>query len=81
EGVEFHPGVSYRHLMVWRNGKEEMNTTPPHDITDKGTVGYLPEGDGAPFLRRLMEASQPFLDKHPVNQRREQRGERKATSI
>ncbi len=81
EGVEFHSGVSYRHLMVWRNGKEEMKTTPPHDITDKETESYLPEGDGAPFLRKLMEASQPFLDKHPINLKREKSGERKATSI
>lgn len=81
EGIEFHPGVSYRHLMVWRNGKEEMKTTPPHDITDKETGPYLPEGDGAPFLRQLMEASQPLLDKHPINLKREKSGERKATSI
>src|SRR3990167_4192706 len=32
-GAEFFPGVSYRHLMVWRDGKEKMETTPPHDIT------------------------------------------------
>src|SRR4030095_16934140 len=29
-GIEFFPGVSYRHLMVWRGGREENKTTPPH---------------------------------------------------
>src|SRR5688572_25119020 len=38
DDVEFFPGVSYRHLMVWRNGKERMVTTPPHDITDQKTA-------------------------------------------
>ena len=35
DGIEFFAGVSYRHLMVWRDGKEKMTTTPPHDITDQ----------------------------------------------
>ncbi len=81
EGVEFHPGVSYRHLMVWRNGKEEMETTPPHDITDKETEPFLPQGDGADFIRKLMKSSQPFLEGHPVNVKRQKNRERKATSI
>ena len=40
DGIEFFPGVSYRHLMVWRDGMEKMTTTPPHDITDQKTAGY-----------------------------------------
>ncbi|MFQ5851201.1 MAG: cofactor-independent phosphoglycerate mutase [Candidatus Binatia bacterium] len=81
DGVEFHPGVSYRHLMVWRNGKGDMKTTPPHDITDKETAAYLPEGIGATFLRNLMDRAHLLLAQHPVNCKREKRGEKKATSI
>ena len=33
--VRFYPGKSYRHLMVWENGSEDMVTVPPHDISDK----------------------------------------------
>jgi len=47
DGIEFFPGVSYRHLMVWRDGKEKMTTTPPHDITGQKIAGYLPSGEGA----------------------------------
>src|SRR5574341_631788 len=61
DGIEFFPGVSYRHLMVWRNGKEKMATTPPHDIIDQKTNTYLPAGDGADRLLRLMAGSQPIL--------------------
>jgi 2,3-bisphosphoglycerate-independent phosphoglycerate mutase len=80
-GIEFFPGVSYRHLMVWRDGKEKMATTPPHDITDQKIVSYMPSGDGAEVLRKLMEASQPILTDHPVNKRRVAEGHRPATSI
>jgi 2,3-bisphosphoglycerate-independent phosphoglycerate mutase len=80
-GIEFHPGVSYRHLMVWRGGEEKMATTPPHDITDRRVDGYLPEGPGAETLLRLMERSRDLLTNHPVNRKRYEIGEKKATSI
>ncbi|MFN8625684.1 MAG: cofactor-independent phosphoglycerate mutase [Candidatus Binatia bacterium] len=80
-GFEFHPGVSYRHLLVWRDGKAAMSTTPPHDITDRPVAGYLPDGDGADVLRRLMMAAQEILAQHAVNQARRERGQRPATSI
>ncbi|TAK06444.1 cofactor-independent phosphoglycerate mutase [bacterium] len=81
DGVEFYPGVSYRHLMVWRGGKENMTTTPPHDITDKEIAAYLPQGKGAEKLRSLMDAAKNLLARHPINRQREGRGERRATSI
>ncbi len=81
EGIEFYPGVSYRHLMVWRGGKEKMETTPPHDITDSEIQPYLPAGDGAEKLLGLMERSKELLARHPVNHGRESRGERRATCI
>jgi 2,3-bisphosphoglycerate-independent phosphoglycerate mutase len=81
DGIEFHPGVSYRNLMVWRGGVEEMQTTPPHDITDRKVATYLPEGKGADKLRGLMQASAALLAEHPVNHKREESGKRKATTI
>ena len=38
---EFHTGVSYRNLLVWRGG-ELVPCTPPHDILDRPVEGYLP---------------------------------------
>jgi len=81
DGVEFFPGVSYRHLMVWRDGKEKMETTPPHDITDQKVAGYMPKGESAERLLKLMEASRPILAAHPVNQKRQAEGRRPATTI
>jgi len=38
---EFHSGVSYRHLLVWRGGAV-VPCTPPHDILDRPVEDYLP---------------------------------------
>lgn len=45
---EFHTGVSYRNIMVWKNypAAELPETTPPHDIQGKGVDPHLPRGGG-----------------------------------
>jgi len=78
---EFHAGVGYRHLLVWRNGKDGMTATPPHDISGKKVLEYLPKGEGADELINLMNASQMVLHDHPVNKQRKERDELPATSI
>ena len=55
---QFYPGVSYRHLMVWKNGKDKMKFFPPHDISDQAVDDYLPQGEGADDLIDLMTSSQ-----------------------
>ena len=81
DGIAFHTGVSYRHLMVWRDGEEKMETTPPHDITDQSIATYLPKGQGSELLNSLMRESAKLLASHPVNRRREENGQRRATTI
>jgi 2,3-bisphosphoglycerate-independent phosphoglycerate mutase len=81
DGIEFHAGVSYRHLVVWRGGIEEMVTTPPHDITGQPIAGRLPSGHGGDRLCDLMERSRTVVRGHPVNAERRARGERAATQI
>ncbi len=48
----FYPGVSYRHLMVWKNGKEQLTFTPPHDISTLSIEDYLPPGVKVPIFCR-----------------------------
>lgn len=81
EGVRFYPGVGYRHLMVWRGGPDGLETTPPHDISGKEVIDYLPKGEGSKRLIHLMTYSQMMLRDHPVNQGREENGLRPANSI
>jgi len=81
EEFQFYPGVGYRHLCVWRKGRESVFTTPPHDITGKEIESYLPHGTDAQPIRTLMERSWEYLPGHPVNCRRAASGERVANSI
>jgi 2,3-bisphosphoglycerate-independent phosphoglycerate mutase len=81
DGFEFYPGVSYRHLMVWRGGREDPETTPPHDILGKAIHAYLPRGRGAEELLHLITGSQILFKEHPVNLERLERGEKEANSI
>jgi 2,3-bisphosphoglycerate-independent phosphoglycerate mutase len=77
----FHPGVSYRHLLVWHGGSEGVETTPPHDITDRGVKPFYPKGEGAEELLDLMKRAGEILADDPVNRARQERGERRASSI
>jgi 2,3-bisphosphoglycerate-independent phosphoglycerate mutase len=79
----FFAGVSYRHLMVWRNGPDpaSFNLTPPHDIAGKEIAPYLPRGEHSGVLLELIEKSSAFLPEHPVNKERLARGQRPANSI
>jgi len=78
---EFHPGVGYRHLMVWRNGKDGMRSTPPHDITGKPILEHLPSGDGAAEIINIMNHSQMVLHDHPLNRQRKEQHKHAANSV
>ena len=52
---EFHTGVSYRHLLVWRGGAV-VPCTPPHDILDQPVAGRAP-GEAASPTGTVAEGS------------------------
>jgi len=58
-GLEFHPGVQYRHIMVAPADWLDADCTPPHDITDQAAV--WPTGAAAQRLRDVMEASREIV--------------------
>jgi len=78
---QFYPGVGYRHLMVWRNGKSDIAATPPHDISGQSILDYLPKGEGAERLINLMNSSQMILNNHPQYRRRLEADKVPANSI
>jgi 2,3-bisphosphoglycerate-independent phosphoglycerate mutase len=79
DGRRFFPGVSYRHLLVWREGDAAWHTYPPHDWTGQ-EVGHL-MGQEAQPLWELVRASWPVLAPLDVNRRRMAAGKKPATSI
>jgi 2,3-bisphosphoglycerate-independent phosphoglycerate mutase len=84
--LEFHAGVSYRNLLVFRSSEpglfsRETRTQPPHDIPDRPIVEHLPRGPGRALLQDLMERSRSVIGDHPVNRTRRANGQRPATQI
>ena len=84
--VRFYSGVSYRHLMVLKDGAvkisnlEKLELTPPHDIIGKEISPFLPKAGGDQVLS-LMNKSQQLLKDHPVNFSRRAKGLLPANSI
>ncbi|HSG32788.1 MAG TPA: cofactor-independent phosphoglycerate mutase [Thermodesulfobacteriota bacterium] len=81
DGFTFHPGISYRHLLVWSDGNKDVITTPPHDISGKKISPHIPVGQGADLLLELIKKSQDVLKDHPVNNKRIEQGQNPVTSI
>lgn len=85
--IRFYPGVSYRHLLVIKGGKKQLDCTPPHDVPGELFRPLLvkPEeaiaSDTAKLLNYLILRSQAFLADHPVNIMRKKAGKDIANSI
>ena len=79
ERFHFYPGVSYRHILVWHNGKNEFTTIPPHEIPGQEVTDYL---NNLPSeIRELVINAKKILVNHPVNQQRVKEGKKMANSI
>lgn len=76
EGYEFYVGTSYRHLLIWKNGKV-VELTAPHDILTKRIGEYLPQDE---VLRDMMKKSYEILVHHPINKARRKKGLNPANS-
>ncbi len=87
DGLRFHPGVSYRHLLVTEGGSPALELTPPHDVPgtpwrDVRPRARTPEGEAtAQLLNDLILRSQQILADHPVNRTRREAGKDPANSI
>ena len=79
--INFYPGISYRHLMVWHNAPSKYRLTPPHDISDRPIGEYLPQDESGGILLELIQKSWPILEDHPVNEKRKDKGLNPANSI
>lgn len=87
-GVEYHPGVSYRHVMkLTRPASKAVECLPPHDHVEKPMEPRLPratapEGEEtAALLRELILESNKLLENHPINIARDKQGLQKANYI
>lgn len=88
ERFEFHAGVSYRNLLLFRADEssshlfsDETRTTPPHDLTDQSIENDFPRGPGSQILAELMSQSVDWFSNHPVNKQRTENGLSPATNL
>ena len=73
----FYTGTSYRHILVWKNGRV-AKLEPPHDHLGSVIGPYLPQEE---VLRNMMKESFPVLNDHPLNRARAAAGKNKANSL
>jgi len=87
ENIKFYPGVSYRHILVIKNGNKQLDCTPPHDVLDRLFRDVLIKAETseaektATLLNDLIFKSQELLEKHPINKKRKAEGKKPANSI
>lgn len=79
---EFHTGVSYRNLLVYRGKKDfKLTTKPPHEIPDTVAAPYLPQGEGAEVLNQIIHRSAQLFAHHEINEARKQVGLNPASQV
>ncbi len=84
EKIRFYPGVSYRHILVLKNcdlNLDQISTTPPHDIMGRKIKNYLPSGEDANLLCKLIMDSKLLLRDHKINRVRVDLGENPANMV
>ncbi len=79
--ISFFPGMSYRHIMMWRDSSFTGNLVPPHDIINQSIQEHLPGKHGHSYIQNIMEKSSAFFRDHPVNEARKKRGLPPANSV
>ncbi|MDQ7837857.1 MAG: cofactor-independent phosphoglycerate mutase [Thermodesulfobacteriota bacterium] len=80
-GLTLYPGVSYRHLLVWAEGKEKLATVPPHDHTGRDVSAHWGVYQHDPNLINWISQALIILRDHPVNERRVKEGKKPANAV
>jgi 2,3-bisphosphoglycerate-independent phosphoglycerate mutase len=81
DDFQFYPGVSYRHLMVWRGGRDDFNVPPPHDLSGQSIRDHILRSEEAMPLMQITSAAQLLFKHHSINVKRENQGKNPANSI
>ena len=66
----FYAGTSYRHCLIWENGRV-VDLTAPHDVLGQVIGPHLPKEEA---LREMMIQSYGILRDHPLNRARREKG-------
>lgn len=81
EFFHFHPGISYRHLLVVRDPVPDMDTVPPHDYIGKDVSASWQTYLKTPAWSDLVKKAVNILAEHPVNRTRMENQQNPASGI
>ena len=92
DGVDFFPGVQYRHVLRLDGKKysENIILTPPHDQLDKPYKDFLAKPSKlddekakmtADYINNLIQRSHNLLIEHEINKKRAKNAQEMATHI
>ena len=76
ESYQLYVGTSYRHCLIWEQGKV-VELAQPHDILGQCIENYLPKEEK---LFEMMKKSYDILVNHPINIERRKKGLNPANS-
>ncbi len=79
--LDLYQGVSYRHLLVWHGGVQELDTTPPHDISGKSIERYGRVYGEHPVLQEFIVEAGRILENHEINRQRLNSGRKPANAL
>ncbi len=77
----FKPGVSYRHLVIFKGEHPGFAPVPPHDHIGRDVTTYWQAYRQHGPWRELLDQTGKLLADHPVNEKRRAAGKNPATQI
>ncbi len=85
--VKIHTGLSYKHLLVVKNGNDDLECFPPHDFPNHNYKELFIKANSdnanktAELLNNLIKESHLILKEHPINIERQKKGKLPANLI
>jgi len=76
-----YPGISYRHLFVYRGDVTGLVTVPPHDYTGQDVTQFWKSYGHYPELMQFISKACDILQDHPLNRTRQQQGKLPANGV
>lgn len=76
--MTFYPGVSYRNILLWKNGPTDVQIPPPHDIMGKRVNAFI---EKYKEIKDIFEKSYEILSNHPLNTKRTMEGKKPANAV
>lgn len=79
--IHLYPGVSYRHLLLYKGETGNLVTVPPHDHIGQNVNKYWQRYQKVPHFKSLLSKGCDLLAAHQINAERQADGKKPANAI